>query len=295
MSRLVRALMRAALAGLLAPLWCSAQAAPTVATIVEGPATLIRDTTRFALVEGVRLQPGDIVHTADTTRLVRLELADGGYANLGPTTQLLLGPRVPDKLRKPAPLYLLSGWLKTASPVMSPAADVTEPQGPVVVALQPAGLQVFSETTAATVVERRAGASPVALKSGQLFERLGQARAATLPRPTPAFLQQLPPPFLDTLPARAELFKAREVKPKPLGEVTYDDIAGWLAAEPALRRALQPRWTPLARQAEFRKALAARLSAHPEWERTLFPERFQPPAASAPAAGTTGAGYRATP
>ena len=34
-------------------------------TLMEGPAALVRGTTRYALAEGVRLQPGDIIEVSD--------------------------------------------------------------------------------------------------------------------------------------------------------------------------------------------------------------------------------------
>ncbi|HKW82216.1 MAG TPA: hypothetical protein VJN68_00570, partial [Burkholderiaceae bacterium] len=58
-------------------------------------------------------------------------------------------------------------------------------------------------------------------------------------------------------------------------------------AEAALRPAFLARWRPLASQAEFRKGLVAGLRNHPEWDRTLFPEKYLPKPASG-ASGVTG-------
>ena len=42
------------------------------------------------------------------------------------------------------------------------------------------------------------------------------------------------------------------------------------------------RWKAQARNPEFRKGLVVQIAAHPEWDRTLFPEKYLPkPASSA--------------
>ena len=257
-----------------------------VTTIAEGDATLVRGTVRHPLREGVRLAPGDIVETSPQARLLRIEFDAAGYANLGPGTRVLLGPAPADRARPRAPVYLRSGWLKTDAAVLSPAVDVPSPRSAYVLALRPEGAQVFTEAAPLSLVDRREPSRPLTLPAGQLFERAaGATKPVVAARPSPAFLQALPPPFLDTLPALAERFKARPVTPKAAGEVSYADIQPWLTAEPSLRRSLQARWTPLLRQPAFRQALITHLAQHPEWERPLFPERFRP--ASAPRSAPT--------
>ena len=94
-------------------------------------------------------------------------------------------------------------------------------------------------------------------------------------RPTPAFIQRLPRAFIDTLPARAALFKAREVEPKPLGQISFADAEAWIDAE-GLRSHFVTRWKALTRDPAFREGVAANMRAHPEWDRVLYPEKYLP-------------------
>jgi hypothetical protein len=123
---------------------------------------------------------------------------------------------------------------------------------------------------------------PLTLKAGQFYARTGNAKAQVTGRPTGAFIQSLPKAFLDTLPARLDLFKGRDTAPKPAGELAYADVQPWVDAEPALRPLFVTRWRNLAKRPDFRAGLVAGIAAHPEWDRTLFPEKYRPkPPASA--------------
>ena len=68
------ALALSLIVGVAAPLSGWAQSA--LVTILEGRATLVRQSAKFALVEGVGLLDTDIVETAAAT-FVQIELADG--------------------------------------------------------------------------------------------------------------------------------------------------------------------------------------------------------------------------
>ena len=67
--------LRIFLAALLAGCALAATAAPRapLVTMLDGEATLLRDGTRYALAEGVRLQAGDLLATGPNTRLLRIE------------------------------------------------------------------------------------------------------------------------------------------------------------------------------------------------------------------------------
>jgi hypothetical protein len=140
----------------------------------------------------------------------------------------------------------------------------------------------FAESGEVALQERRAGkaAGNITLKAGEFFARTGDAKAAVTARPTPAFIQLLPRAFLDTLPSRASLFKTREVEPKPLGEISFADAEAWIDAE-GFRSQFATRWKALAQNPAFRSGLIANLSAHPEWDRTLYPEKYLPKPAPA--------------
>lgn len=281
----VRAWGLAALPGMV-------MAAPPLATatIVDGDAALVRDAGAFGLAEGVRLQKDDIVQTSPRARFVRLEFTNGLIVDLAPETRLMVAP----KAGKATPqLYLLAGSVKLAVPANFPADD-TVLQAPalqlsavakgVVLSTAPQQVALFTESGAATVVERQdfKPQGTVSLRAGQFYVRAGDAKAQVTGRPTGAFIQALPKAFLDTLPSRIELFKARDVPPRPTGEPAYADVQPWIDAEPALRPQFVTRWRSLAKRPDFRNALVADMAAHPEWDRTLFPEKYRPkPPASA--------------
>jgi hypothetical protein len=269
----------------------TAQAAPLAQlTILDGEALLLRDAAKLAAAEGVALQADDIVELGPQARLLRLEFADGTLLDLGPGSRALMAPRLAGE-RARARVYLLAGWAKASVPkgqsfaLLSPALDFNAGAATTAVLALPAGggsAQLFAE--AGELQLRRPGAAAQTLKAGELLSLAG-GKAQTLNRPSPDFVQAMPRAFLDSLPARAALFKGKEVAPKRLAALAYADAQPWLTAETPLRRAYLPRWRPLARDAEFRRGLVAGLKNHPEWEPILFPPA--PAAASAAAAPKT--------
>lgn len=278
-----------------APLWAATPLA--TATIVDGEAVLLRDASRFALAEGVRLERDDIVETTDKTRFLRIEFGDGVILDLGPESRLLLGPKLlGDRARLPAKLHLLRGVAKLTVPkplppaagtFTTPALDVLGVAHTAVFIVDGADAQVFAESGAVTLQGRRGGrpAGNNTVKSSEFYSRGADAKGSSSARPTPAFIQRLPRAFLDTLPSRAKLFADREVAPKPLGELEYADAQPWVDAE-GLRAHFAARWRALAHNPAFREGVAAGMAAHPEWDRILFPEKYLPkPPASTPATG----------
>jgi len=265
------------------------------ATIVDGEVLLIRGALKLQLAEGVRLVADDIVETTAKGRLVRIEFSDGVILDLGPESRSLLAPKLSgDRAKFVSRVHLLRGVAKLTSPkppvptattLSSPAFDVSIVARSGVFIVQ--GNEAFAFAEAGEVVLReRSGGKPAgnfALKSGEFFARLGEAKAAVTPRPTPAFIQRLPRAFLDTLPSRAALFKGREVEPKALGEISFTEAEAWVDAE-GLRPAFVARWKALAQNPAFRDALAANMRAHPEWDRIVYPEKYLPKPASAPTA-----------
>jgi hypothetical protein len=63
-----------------------------------------------------------------------------------------------------------------------------------------------------------------------------------------------------------------------------------LKAESPFRRQFIERWRGKARDSEFRRALVANLSSHPEWDPVLFPEKYLPKPASGVASNPTASG-----
>jgi len=297
------ALLRLAVATLAAGAtlhaWAAGVAPTGLFTILDGSATVLRDTRQFAAAEGLRLQGDDIVRTGAETRLARIELADGSTLDLGPATELLLQPALAGPIgERAATLYLARGWLKIGSAnghgVASGGLDVARLAGTAVLRIAPDATLVFLESGNADLIERgdgHAGRSQP-LKDGDAYARRGMAAGNVLKRPPTDLLQGLPRAFVDSLPSRAARFGSVVVEPGNANEVDYADASPWINGEAVLRPHFLARFGALARDRQFRASLVAELRAHPEWDRLLFPEKYRPkpvvvvkrPAPAAPAA-----------
>ncbi|HSV48437.1 MAG TPA: hypothetical protein VLJ58_21795 [Ramlibacter sp.] len=264
------------MASLLAsPLACAQSA--SVVGIVEGGATLIRQTTRYTLTEGVALKEQDIIETAPGA-FAQIELPGGVLVGVGESTRLVLRPRVGKGLTPP-PLYLLQGWLKTTTSgafgYASPAFEIATQAATVVVHLMGPQYEVFLESGTAKLTPRDGAQSVAQLASGDFAQRREGATPTVARRAAPEFLAKVPRQFRDRLPARGEQFARRNIAPKPLGEVAYTDVAPWLRTESALRLPLLPLWRPrAAADLGFRAAAKANLAQHPEWEPYADPEGY---------------------
>lgn len=292
---------------LAAPPAASVAPAPVLVSILDGEAALLRESGRFGVAEGVRLAAGDLLETGPQARLLRLEFGDGVILDLGPSTRALVAPRLGARGQGATPhVYVLQGWFKLIQPaggapvpaaVLTPAYALSEPAGQQVASVDAGGFQLFCEAGAVALQDRAAAKPappPVRLKAGEFFSRRGSDKAAVTPRPTPAFIQAVPRSFLDPLPARAALFKGRDVPPKRLGDLAYADVAPWLAGEPMLRSHFAGQWRALARRPDFRAGLVEHMRDHPEWDRIVFPEKYRPkPPPQPPAVPPRPAGVRA--
>jgi hypothetical protein len=259
--------------------------------ILQGSAVVVRQSNRFALAEGAALNEGDLVETPAGS-YVQIELADGSIVGVAEASRLALKPRLAGSKTAASPrLYLLEGWLKvrlaakSESPfvLVSPQAEIQAKDGALVVRVAPKAYAVFVESGSAQLLQRDPPRTSVALKPADFAAPLpGGDRPAVATRIAPDFLQQLPRPFRDPLPARAELFARRSIVLQPLGPVAYADVAAWLHTEPALRLPLSRQWRGRAADPSFRTEVAANLGAHMEWEPVIFPERFLPKKAPEP-------------
>jgi hypothetical protein len=274
-----------------------AQAEPVgVVTILEGDATTIRGLSQFALAEGVRLSSNDLVETGKSTFL-RIEFTDGAIVDLGPATRVQVNRPSLNKNDRPT-LYLLSGLVKVTAArlnagakasVASPQFDAVGLDGESIEQVQGAGGAVFAETGPVRVLDHsRSAAAPIQLKSGDFLAlRVGEPPKVE-GRPALDFVSALPRQFQDSLPSRLTRFSAREVPAKLLGAFTYAEVEAWVDAEPTIRRRFVHDWAVKADDEVFRQHLEAKLARHPEWERVLYPERFEPkpppPVAAVPAA-----------
>lgn len=248
----------------------------SVVGIVEGDVTLIRQTTRYTLAEGVVLNEQDIIETAPGA-FAQIELPGGVLVGIGESTRLMLRPRVGKGLTAP-PLYLLEGWLKTTASgafgYVGPSVEVATQAAATVIYTKGVQYELFVETGTAKLTPRDGTQTIAQLASGDFAQRREGSTPTVGPRATPEFLSKLPRQFRDRLPARGEQFAKRNVAPKARGEVTYADVAAWLRTEPALRLALLPLWQSRAADLNFRAGAKADLAQHPEWERYADPEGY---------------------
>jgi hypothetical protein len=263
------------------PAW--AEGPMAVLTILQGDATVLRDAQKLVVAEGARLRAGDIVELGSNGKLAQLEYPDGAVLLLGPTSRLLLAPRLAGERAK-ARAYLLVGWAKLTAPadvelsLASPWLDLAGRGARGVLNAGTGHGQAFAE---AGDWQLRAQGSSLSLKAGGFAVAGARSKPELLPRPAADFMQALPRPFMDSLPARAAQFAGKEAAPRPLAAISYADAQAWLNAETPLRKAELARWRPLAKEAEFRKGLVADLKLHPEWEPILFPPPPTPTSAVA--------------
>jgi hypothetical protein len=124
------------------------------------------------------------------------------------------------------------------------------------------------------VVARGKAQTPLDAKSGEYLERVGERAAVAQPRPSQAFVAALPRQFRDALPALAANFAE---EPELLGgrEITLAEAEQWLTPG-ASRRTFVRRFTPRLSDPAFRAAVNARITAYPEWDRILHPDKYRP-------------------
>ena len=261
---------------------------PAIVTLLEsGGGALLRGTSRYALVEGVRVQTGDIIEIGDKG-VVQIEFADGFILSLGPRARFYVGAlaaRGPKGVGV-SDLYLMAGWSKFAAGKSSAPVRYTTPlfglgTADAIAVVQIAGPEgsLFVEAGDVRVAEgfvKASRESPTRLRGGQFYVRRAEQRAAIQQRPTAAFVTAMPKPYMDNLPVRVAKFKDREASPKPAGELAYADVEMWLKAPPEIRRAVMPRFVRKADDPAFRRALIANLRFHFEWDPILFPEKYKP-------------------
>lgn len=278
------AILSGVIALLLAALPAAGAEPVGVVTMLEGNVTTIRGLSRFTLAEGVRIMSNDLVETGNAA-FARIEFGDGAIVDLGAATRAQLNRPSLHSNDRPA-LYLLAGWLKisagklaagTKAAVATPQFDAVGLDGESVERIEAGAGSVFAEGGSLRVLDRRGRArSPVVLRSGDFLVLHSGEAPRILGRPAREFLASLPREFQDQLPPRVARFKEREVRARSLGTFSYFEVEPWLDAEPSIRRRFVSDWAAKANDDAFREHLDAGLSRHPEWERLLHPERFEP-------------------
>ncbi len=275
---------------------CAAQS-PGLVTILEGDALIVRGAARLRAVEGVRLALGDIVETGNGA-FAQIELNDQTVLDLGGAARIMIGS-IGARYKNERQLYALAGWFKITNARKEPNARGFELRTPLIdvavlspvitVLVKPGEVAVFAERGDVKLAERQAGASPglVNVKFGQYYRRAAGVKGTMGATAPPGFVAEMPRPFRDSLPLRADKFKDREVNARQAPDFAYADVEPWLKAESPFRRQFVDRWRVKARDGAFRAALIANLSSHPEWDPVLFPEKYLP---KDPASAASGAG-----
>jgi hypothetical protein len=267
---------------------------PAIVTLLEGQAALLRGTMRYVLVEGVRLQAGDIVELGDKGA-AEIEFADRCILSLGPKARFYLGSLAARGAKGGgvSDFYLMDGWAKLASGKSAAPLRITTPQfgigtadATAVIFIGEGEGAMFVESGEVRVAEgfaKASPASPVRLRGGEFFSRKADQKGAIAGRPAPAFVTAMPKAYMDNLPSRLAKYKDREASPRAAGELAYGDVEMWLKAPPEIRRPMMQKFIPKANDATFRRALVANLKSHPEWDPILFPEKYKPKEPAEPA------------
>jgi hypothetical protein len=257
---------------------------PVIVTILDGSATVIRGTSKLGAVEGVRLQPNDLLETAKDT-FARVEFDQGGVRlDLGPDTRLQVNDPTDFTGDRPA-LYLLAGWIKLSlseakrsrAPAFSTLLfDGTDLDGVVLARVDARGGSVFIEQGRARLANRHGKPFSVPILKTNDFVSINKDGRTVVEHLPGEFVDQMPRTFRDTIPKRFDRYRERDVAPRALGDFSYAEVEPWINAEQSVRRQFVRAWRARAEDPAFRTELIARLSLHPEWDPVLFPEKYLP-------------------
>ena len=230
-----------ALLGAIALPAMAAEPPRALLTITDGPVQVLRGTQKFDAAEGLALADDDIVRTAPTSRLARIEFADGRALDLGPATQLLLLSERTAQAQgwAGASAVVAQGWAKLSTGaavgglVMAHGIVVGDARGAVLTHTAADGSALaFAESRGLTLRPRGAGAE-VLLREGETWSRDGPSGMVRVAARHTA-LRDVPRALADTLPRRAARFDGGAGEPAERQPVDAADLAAWSHAEPAL-------------------------------------------------------------
>lgn len=257
-----------------------------VVTILDGNARILRGATWYKLVEGARVQDGDLIDAPDRAQ-VQVELATGPIVNfVGPTSLLAVASGTREGARAaPAEMYLPSGWVKlSAKPpgaalrVRTAAGALSAADAVAVVHASSDALEAFVEAGNAKMLEPgKSGADGAAhdVKSGDFALRAADRPFATAGAPPQSFVAAMPRPFRDALPARAAQYQVVRAQLAADRPISYVEAEPWLTGP--YRRMFLKRLQPRLSDPDFRAPVMAKLQAYPEWQAVLAPPPPEPP------------------
>jgi len=263
-------------------------------TLVEGKTALIRGAAQYTAAPGVQLNDGDIL-AVDPKGQAQVEFRDGAILNLSQGARAMLtgiAPKPAARTQQPE-ITVLSGWAKlshakskgAAYLYATPVAEVLSGDATAVLTAGSDFTALFIESGTVKFYEtgkRRARTTAREAKSGEFIARKGGQSAIFSARPSPEFVKSMPRYYQDNLPVLLDRTKNRNVEPRFEHEVTYAEVEDWLKADSSIRGHLVARFEKRSRDPEFRRKLIENLQSHPEWDRVLFPEKYQPKDADDP-------------
>ncbi|MDO9600196.1 MAG: FecR domain-containing protein [Azoarcus sp.] len=263
-------------------------------TFIDGRVHLIRGVQVLDAVPGLAVSEADMVGTA-AGGYVLIEFGDGLRLGLGPDTRLLLrtlNPRGKDSVRE---LAVLGGWIKVQSALadgikdyrlLAPGLSLQWREASFIARVGAADTALFVETGVlhASVADGKGRVPAPSEVRGGRFVTHADGVLTTRERPGEPFVVAMPRPFRDPLPPLLSRIGTRVVEPRAVAEVAYADVAPWLQGPKAWRGSFIARFRSRASDAAFHRGLVDNMSAHPEWDRVLFPEKYRPrPPVAAPA------------
>jgi hypothetical protein len=248
---------------------------PGVVKIADGPSfSIIRGDKLFEAAKGAKLLAGDFIETQPGSFVVA-DLPAGTVA-FGPATRLyLLAAEVPA-------FVVFRGWLKldahpTGEGALHRAIAMqlggATRQGVFVLHASEHRDEVFQESGVMTLLVRDDAVtrSNRESKITQYFAREDRNLTAA-PRPTPAFVTEMPVQFRDPLPVGpVGGANAMVAEPKLIRDVSYADVADWLTIPLEWRTGFIHRFRGRLKDRAFFSAMDAHLLSHPEWTVILHP------------------------
>jgi hypothetical protein len=255
-----------------------------VVTILDGNVRVLRGVSWYKLVEGARVQDGDVIDAADRAQ-VQVELVAGPIVNFaGPAEVLAISAGSREgKQPVPAEIYLTRGWLKLAvkAPgaalrVRSPAGTIVASEAVTVMHAEAEALEAFVERGSAKLIEPGKGGSDGTVqevKGGDFAIRAVDRPFATAGAAPQKFVAAMPRHFRDPLPARAAQFQVARVQLVADRPINYAEAEPWLTGP--YRRIFLKRFQPRLGDPEFRGPVMAKLLAYPEWQAALAPAEAQ--------------------